>query len=104
MGYLKLIVVGLIALLLTSCSSLWNIGGESRSGVSSSLVDYLYPSGEVPPNVQASIPLLELPLRVGIAFVPGESGRSTISEPTKIELWRWSKPNSSTGNSLSTSR
>lgn len=86
MGYLKLIVVGLIVLLLTSCSSLWNIGGETRSGVSSSLVDYLYPSGEVPPNLQESIPFLELPLRVGIAFVPSQSGSSAISEATKIEL------------------
>jgi rhombotail lipoprotein len=86
MGKLKLLMAGLMGLLLTSCSSLLDIGGQTRSGVSSSLVDYLYPSGEVPPNLQDSIPILELPLRVGIAFVPSQGGRSTISEVTKIEL------------------
>lgn len=86
MGYLKLISASLTVLLLAACSSLWNIGGETRSGVSSSLVDYLYPAGEVPPDLQNTIPYLELPLRVGIAFVPGQGGRSVISEATKIEL------------------
>lgn len=86
MRYLKLMVGGAIVLLLAGCSSLWNLGGETRSGVSSSLVDYLYPSGEVPPDMQESIPFLELPLRVGIAFVPGQSARDAISEVTKIEL------------------
>lgn len=86
MGYPKLISAGLTVLLLAACSSLWNVGGETRSGVSSSLVDYLYPAGEVPPDLQKTIPYLELPLRVGIAFVPGQSGRSAISEATKIQL------------------
>ena len=36
--------------------------------------------------MQDTIPYLELPLRVGIAFVPGQSGRSAISEATKIQL------------------
>jgi len=85
-GYPKLILAGLTVLLLAACSSLWNVGGETRSGVSSSLVDYLYPAGEVPPDLQKTIPYLELPLRVGIAFVPGQSGRSAISEATKIQL------------------
>jgi rhombotail lipoprotein len=86
MGYLKLMSTGLIIVLLAGCSSLWNFGGETRSGVSSSLVDYLYPAGEVPPDIQDTIPHLELPLRVGIAFVPGQSGRSAISEATKMQL------------------
>ena len=86
MGYLKLLSAGLTVVLLAACSSLWNIGGETRSGVSSSLVDYLYPAGQVPPDQQNTIPYLELPLRVGIAFVPGQGGRSVISEATKIEL------------------
>lgn len=86
MSYTKLLVGILLILLLTGCSSLLNMGRETRSGVSSSLVDYLYPSGEVPPELQDTIPSLELPLRVGIAFVPGQGGRSAISESTKIEL------------------
>ena len=60
-----------VALLLSGCSTLWDWSGGHRNGTSSSLVDYLYPDGEVPPDVQDTIPYLELPLRVGIAFVPG---------------------------------
>jgi rhombotail lipoprotein len=86
MRYLKLISTIFIVLLLTGCSSLWNFSGETRSGVSSSLVDYLYPAGEVPPNIQESIPYLQLPLRVGIAFVPGQAGSGSISEATKMQL------------------
>jgi len=86
MSYSKLTLAGVIVALLTGCSSFWNFTGETRSGVSSSLVDYLYPAGEVPPDLQDTIPHLELPLRVGIAFVPGQSGRSAISEATKMQL------------------
>ena len=42
---------------------------ETRQGASSSLVDYLYPDGEVPPTGW-ELPNLSLPVRVGIAFVP----------------------------------
>ena len=79
MNCLKPLLGSSIVLLLAGCSSFWNMGGETRSGVSSSLVDYLYPAGEIPPNLQDSIPYLELPLRVGIAFgndqdrAPGEA-------------------------------
>ncbi|MCP4300899.1 MAG: rhombotarget lipoprotein [Gammaproteobacteria bacterium] len=86
MRYLRLMWTGLVVVLLAGCSSLWNFSGETRSGVSSSLVDYLYPAGEVPPDIQDTIPYLELPLRVGIAFVPGQNGQSGISEATKMQL------------------
>ena len=86
MHYLRLISTVFIVLLIAGCSSMWNFGGQTRSGVSSSLVDYLYPAGEVPPVTQNTIPYLQLPLRVGIAFVPGQSGRGAISEATKMQL------------------
>ncbi|MDP6436251.1 MAG: rhombotarget lipoprotein [Gammaproteobacteria bacterium] len=76
------------AIVLASCTSFWQAGaGGVRGGVSSSLVDYLYPKGEVPPDFDETVPQLELPLRVGIAFVP-QTGReqSPISEATKAEL------------------
>jgi rhombotail lipoprotein len=44
--------------------------GVTRTGVSSSLVDYLYPDGQIPPDFDEQVPRLKLPLRVGIAFVP----------------------------------
>jgi rhombotail lipoprotein len=86
MRYPGLVLTTFIALILAGCSSFWNIDGATRGGVSSSLVDYLYPAGEVPPGVDDRIPTLELPLRVGIAFVPNQGGRSPISEATKMQL------------------
>jgi rhombotail lipoprotein len=86
MRYRRQVLAAFIILLLSGCSSFWNMGGETRSGVSSSLVDYLYPAGEVPPDIQETIPYLELPLRAGIAFVPNQGGRSPISEATKMQL------------------
>ena len=86
MRYLKLILTVLFLLSIAGCSSMWNFGGPTRSGVSSSLVDYLYPAGEVPPDIQDTIPHLALPLRVRIAFVPGHTGRGGISEATKMQL------------------
>jgi rhombotail lipoprotein len=52
-----------------------------RSGVSSSLVDYLYPKGEIPPEVGQQIPHLVVPLRVGLAFVP--TNRASAIAPTE---------------------
>ena len=74
------------ALLVAGCSTLWDFSGAARSGASSSLVDYLYPEGDVPPDFDETIPHLRLPLRVGIAFVPGQTSYGTISEATRMEL------------------
>lgn len=66
------------------CSSLFATS-DARTGVSSSLVDYLYPKGEVPPPPDDRIPHLELPIRVGLAFVPG-SGPEALSEVQRQQL------------------
>lgn len=55
--------------LLGGCSAIDDTAGR-RQGVSSSLVDFLYPNGQRPPARDETIPHLTLPLRVGIAFVP----------------------------------
>ena len=82
----RLILIGLLVA-LTGCSALWPFQPGSRSGVSSSLVDYLYPKGEVPPDFDAQVPHLDLPLRVGLAFVPTTVGATPgLSEATKSEL------------------
>jgi len=80
-----LCLLGLFTICLAGCSAMWG-WGDTRTGVSSSLVDYLYPDGEVPPDLQDRIPHLKLPLRVGIAFVPAQSATGTISEATKMQL------------------
>ena len=86
MGRKFLLLICLCASLLTGCSSLWDWRGGSRGGTASSLVDYLYPGGQVPPDADAAVPVLELPLRVGIAFVPGQPRYGTLSEATKVQL------------------
>jgi rhombotail lipoprotein len=62
--------------------------GVTRTGVSSSLVDYLYPDGQIPPEFEEQIPQLKLPLRVGIAFVPQPPGGAAEapSEALKNEV------------------
>jgi len=83
------VIAGLLfsVLLLTACSGLWQSLGydSSRQGVSSSLVDFLYPQGEKPPEQDQVIPRLKLPLRVGLAFVPGNLHKG-LSEGRKVEL------------------
>lgn len=74
---------------LAACTSFWQAGwnGPTRSGVSSSLVDYLYPEGEEPPAEVAEVPRLNLPLRVGIAFVPPRFGTTPgLSAALKSDL------------------
>lgn len=66
--------ISLITLVVLACSGCaWlgeNLRGERRAGASTSLVGFLYPDGEVPPDVATRVPHLELPLKVGLAFVP----------------------------------
>jgi rhombotail lipoprotein len=82
----KGIVLLFIAILVTGCASLWH-GGNVRQGVSSSLVDYLYPAGEEPPPQDMAVPNLKVPLRVGLAFVPSyDRAMPGLSEARKIEL------------------
>lgn len=66
-----------------------------RADRTSSIVDYLYP-GANRPIAPASLPVLKLPLRVGVAFVPTSDRASpgayappsAISEMRKAELLR----------------
>lgn len=59
----------------------------ARRGVSSSLVDYLYPEGQVPLEHEETTPHLRLPLSVGLAFVPSRPiGGGGLPEARKIEL------------------
>jgi len=69
----------LVIVSLTGCAP------ANRTTVSSSLVDYLYPKGDpTPPDSQAT-PVLNLPLNVGIAFVPN-LGPDAPSEAHKVAL------------------
>ncbi|MDF1644737.1 MAG: rhombotarget lipoprotein [Pseudomonadales bacterium] len=82
----QIALVIVIAVFTASCTDVWHQlqGGSVRHGVSSSLVDYLYPNGEVPPEIEQQTPNLNLPLRVGLAFVPTRSSRDQgLSEASK---------------------
>jgi rhombotail lipoprotein len=83
----RLLIAALLLPVVSGCSSFWTLGNHERTreGASSSLVDFLYPEGETPPEISGQMPHLTLPLRVGIAFVPSNS-RSDITAAEKTEL------------------
>lgn len=72
-------------LAVTGCAT----GRERHNAVS--VVDFLYPNTK-DPIVTPGIPVLTLPLRVGIAFVPGSgygySSRAGLTENQKLELMK----------------
>lgn len=75
-----------IVLLLGACSVLWQ-EEEARRGVSSSLVEYLYPDGKTPPEFDETVPHLRLPLSVGLAFVPSnQRDYDVLSEGKKMKM------------------
>ena len=87
MGLLSILIITL--LFTASCTNYWFqlIGKNARQGVSSSLVDYLYPNGQIPPEYDKNIPNLHLPLRVGLAFVPANANNiEGLSEANKNSL------------------
>ena len=82
-----LLVVGLVALVGGGCFSM----GGRKTERSSSVVNYLYPN-QANPLPPTTIPVLRLPLRVGVAFVPAGNGanrfyaESGITEVQKSAL------------------
>lgn len=63
------VVALLTALVLAGCAGMFGVRERER-GVSASLVDYLYPKGEPVEQVPDTVPHLQVPLTVGLAFVP----------------------------------
>jgi len=81
--------MSVVLLLCGGCYSMWG-GGPRQTERSSSVVNYLYP-GENNPLPPTTVPVLRLPLRVGIAFVPSGNTRnyyqdSAITEVQKTAL------------------
>ncbi|MBN8282545.1 rhombotarget lipoprotein [Zoogloea sp.] len=54
--------------LLAGCAMWWERGNHAQRGM---VVDYLYPKNQQP-ELTPTLPELRLPLRVGIAFAPGD--------------------------------
>jgi rhombotail lipoprotein len=66
------LLVALLVSMLSGCA-MFDRGRDTRNA--SSLVDFLYPRGAMPPAENA-IPQLRLPLRVGLAFLPEGNGQA----------------------------
>jgi rhombotail lipoprotein len=79
-----------VFVVLSGCealSTMWGGAAQTRTGVSSSVVEFLYPGGEAPPKPMGELPTLQLPIKVGLAFVPGaRAGVGPLSEPQKLQL------------------
>jgi len=80
----------LVLLMASVCLALAIVGCATNTNRhnAASVVDFLYPDSKSP-VVTPGIPLLTLPLRVGIAFVPGSGyGNSPLTEKKKMDLMK----------------
>lgn len=84
----RIVLIAALLPCIAGCSTLWRGSNEvdMRQGASSSLVDFLYPNGETPPPHDGSLPRLQLPLRVGLAFVPSAERRSLSAAEKQVLL------------------
>jgi len=76
----------LMVFVLTSCSALVS-NNASKNTRSSSLVDFLYPNEDSRATYKPEIPVLKLPVTVGISFVPSKDWRANaIESQNEVEL------------------
>nr|WP_314545559.1 rhombotarget lipoprotein [uncultured Massilia sp.] len=78
-----LLTVLMALLALAGCASMLDRPGQRQAG---SIVDYLYPDSKQAPAMAPTVTHLKLPVRVGIAFVPGSgwSGGPTPQMRTQL--------------------
>ena len=83
MRILRVVAVGVLAVGLTGCASMFPGFDRRHHAASSSLVEFLYGRGELPPV--ASEVHLELPIRVGVSFLPADGGdRPSAADRDKV--------------------
>lgn len=77
-------VIGFLLILTGGCVT----GRQTHS--SASVVEFLYPDTKNPVAVKPGTPVLTLPLRVGIAFTPGQryGGTASLTEKAKLDLMK----------------
>jgi len=86
MKFINFMIALSVILLLSSCSNLLsqNNGKQTQS---SSLMDFLYPNKESRVEHQPEVPVLSLPVKVGLAFVPSKNWqRDGIHGKDQIEI------------------
>ncbi|MET0981856.1 MAG: rhombotarget lipoprotein [Telluria sp.] len=71
-----------VAISLAACASVNNRGARHAG----SIVDFLYPKASVAPSLAPTVTELRLPVRVGIAFVPGTNRGMAPSEQEKQQM------------------
>lgn len=81
-GWTRLLQAALLAAVVVLAAGCAGMRGQHST---TSVVDYLYPNAKKEPVAEQGIPVLNLPMRVGIAFVP-ERGVSHLTEAKKTEL------------------
>ena len=74
-----LVILGFAIVAASGCA------GVRARQTTTSVVDYLYPDAR-DPVAEQGIPVLTLPMRVGIAFVPEKMGHESLTEAKKAEL------------------
>ena len=84
MKIFRTLLCAVALLLLAGCASMFAPRSVHQAG---SVVDYLYPDAREAPNLQPSVTRLRLPVRVGVAFVPGgpASGPSDLERQQLLE-------------------
>lgn len=76
----------LCSVVLTGCSTIFNDYRSNEHTVSSSLIDFLYPKGTPRTEHTPEIPTLQLPVRVGLAFVPSNNYRGGAAVVNQMAL------------------
>ncbi len=75
----------LLILMVLSLSSCSMVGHQKvRHSKTTNLVGFLYPDGKIPDDMNA--PVLRLPLRVGLAYIPEIGNQNSIDPTLKLEL------------------
>ena len=74
-----LVILGFAIVAASGCA------GVRARQTTTSVVDYLYPDAR-DPVAEQGIPVLTLPMRVGIAFVPEKMGHESLTEAKKADL------------------
>lgn len=82
----KLTILLASLLALSACSSLLSLNGNKKT-ISSSLMEFLYPNESSRTEHSAEIPVLSLPVKVGLAFVPSKNwSQNGINRSNQVEL------------------
>ena len=82
MRVFRSLLLVIFAASLASCASVHTRSARQAG----SIVDFLYPKTDVTPTLAPTVTELRLPVRVGIAFVPGSNQRMGVSELEKQQM------------------